>query len=138
MGQLFKSLNPILALSLESFSGISEQLMAGLAVIVKTSWPIFAGPRSELLLELLSRTAMLVPASRYAFQVAEYAISDLPDTSGSFVSSENFGDCVDLLISFASMSSGSRFNVSASGSQTVTEEDGNAETPRALKEYCFL
>jgi hypothetical protein len=88
--------------------------MAGLAVIVKTSWPIFAGARSELLLELLSRTAMIVPASHYAFGVTEYAIG----SEGGFLSSENFGDCVDLLISFASMSSGSRF-----GSQNVSGDE---------------
>lgn len=133
--QLFNFLNPILALSPESFAIVSEQLMAGIAAIVQNNWPLFAGERRQLLMNLLTRTSMLVPASKYSFVITKYVLAGLSEGSEPFLDTENFGDCVDLLISFASMSTGSRFSsVSARqpGSRSPARVDGGKPRPRSL------
>jgi hypothetical protein len=98
---VFKPLELLIKLSTETVHTFSEHLVAGFLMIAKTDMSIFSkhSNRWNTLFRVLSITATHPIASAYGFELISLIISGHP---GSPITAENFGECVDLLLSFSS------------------------------------
>jgi hypothetical protein len=97
---LFQALEMLMSLPSEQLSPVVEQLLAGLLLLVKTDPSILNRyGKWEVVLHLLSATAMHPEAAKYSFELSCLLIND----SGESPVADNFGECVDLLVSFATV-----------------------------------
>ncbi|KAJ3227008.1 GDP/GTP exchange factor for ARF [Clydaea vesicula] len=136
--ELFKHLN----LEDKNYFEINCQLMAGINQVVKTDFTVFCTlQRWDLILEFLSRTCSHPGAGIYSFEIASFLVSN--QASEVFVNSENFGECVDLLISFASaagselissfQAAGERFGSSSPNGFENEADSSSFSNPNVMK-----
>lgn len=84
--------------------------MAGLFALVKSDWyTISQGPRGDIVMYFLTATCALPEASKFAFEITMFLLQDTSQKGA--INSENFGDFVDLLISFTAESTGVLHNM---------------------------
>ena len=82
---------------------VADTLVGGLLVVLKTDMSTFAKPsRWSILTQILSSTASHPTAGTNSFEAACIILSNQPDSP---VCAENFGECVDLLLSYSHVSS---------------------------------
>ncbi|KAJ3296061.1 GDP/GTP exchange factor for ARF [Rhizoclosmatium sp. JEL0117] len=109
--QVFQAIELITSLPQETISVVAEQLMAGFLQLIKTDPSlILRYPKWDAVLHLLSSTSMHFEASRFSLEAACILVSD---GSNSSLTADNFGDCVDLLLSFVTSAGGVILNVGA-------------------------
>lgn len=97
--EIFSLFCKIKDLPSDTFNAIAVGLLAGITSLVQTDWTVFSvSERWEMIMHLLSMTSMHPEASKYSFECASLLISEKTELS---LTLENFGECVDLLISFA-------------------------------------
>ncbi|TPX41417.1 hypothetical protein SeMB42_g05585 [Synchytrium endobioticum] len=96
---VLQSLHLLRSIPLDSVQAIAVHLMAGLLVLIKTDNSIFSRNSSwDGILPLLTMAATHPEAARYAFDAASALI---PETFDVVLTPQNFGECVDFLISFS-------------------------------------
>jgi golgi-specific brefeldin A-resistance guanine nucleotide exchange factor 1 len=97
--KVFASLNVLSSLPQETLMNVAEQLMAGMLLLIKTDPSIVLRySKWETILHLLSSTSMHPDAAKYSYEASCILVNESPDSN---VSIDNFGECVDLLISFS-------------------------------------
>ncbi|KNC98965.1 uncharacterized protein SPPG_05921 [Spizellomyces punctatus DAOM BR117] len=102
--RILQSLDLVNSLSPEAFNRVAEPLMAGIAFLLKSDPSLVTrNARWEVVIGFLSRTSVHPEASRFSFEATCILVSENAD---SCVSSHNFSECVDLLISFAAAAGG--------------------------------
>ncbi|KAI9208547.1 uncharacterized protein BJ171DRAFT_489303 [Polychytrium aggregatum] len=127
MPQVLQSLDFLLELSPDTLATIGEPLMAGLVQLVQTHSSLLVScAKSDTILALLSKSSMNPAAAGYGFQVTTFLISE---GSSSIVSSDNFSDCVDLLIGYSVASGALLLAGSGSGSGKLSESDRKSPRP---------
>nr|KAJ3421719.1 GDP/GTP exchange factor for ARF [Polyrhizophydium stewartii] len=96
---IFSQIDKASKLPSETLNAIADSLIAGLLAVIKTDIGIVSRhpERWETVLHLLSATSGNAAAAPYGFEAACLLVSNHPDSP---VTAENFGECVDLLISF--------------------------------------
>ncbi|KAJ3208352.1 GDP/GTP exchange factor for ARF [Dinochytrium kinnereticum] len=100
VSRVFESLDLLSNLPPEAFNIVAEQVMAGILSLVKLDQTIISRhSRWTSVLHLLSATATHPEAIKSGFEIACILVNE---NSDSMVSVENFGECVDLFIGFAS------------------------------------
>ncbi|KAI9097391.1 hypothetical protein DFS34DRAFT_621510 [Phlyctochytrium arcticum] len=97
---IFSALAPLVHNSPESFKKVVVHLSAGLTTLMKTNPESVSAnrPSRDLLVKLLTRATDFPIASSQTFQAATYLVGETGQDT--FVTQENFSDCVDLLSSF--------------------------------------
>jgi hypothetical protein len=98
---VFKPLELLLKLNTETVHSFAEHLVSGFLTISKTDMKILSknSNRWATLLRVLSITATHPQASVYSYELTRLIVSGHPDSP---VTADNFGECVDLLLSFSS------------------------------------
>lgn len=93
-------------LNTETIHTFAEHLVSGFLAISKNDMKTFSKHpnRWATLLRVLSITATHPHASVFSFELTRLIISDHPDSP---VTADNFGECVDLLLSFSAGAFGS-------------------------------
>ncbi|KAJ3094625.1 GDP/GTP exchange factor for ARF [Phlyctochytrium planicorne] len=115
VSKVFESLDLLSSLPADAFNQVAEQIMAGLLSLVKLDHTLIVRhSRWNTVLHLLSSTSTHPEAVRSGFEIACILVNEGPD---SMVTVENFGECVDLFIGFAS----------ASGSIVANGEKGGSD-----------
>ncbi|KAJ3412584.1 GDP/GTP exchange factor for ARF [Chytridiales sp. JEL 0842] len=123
---VFEALDMLLAMSPELMNVVSEQLLAGFVLLVKTDPTIFTRyGKWESILHFLSSTSLHPEAAKYSFELACLVIND----NGDPPVTDNFGECVDLLISYATSAATVVANGSMPGEKPSQSESakGSAE-----------
>ncbi|KAH9248773.1 hypothetical protein BASA81_013568 [Batrachochytrium salamandrivorans] len=97
--EIFALLDKVSKLSVDLLNVMSESLIAGLLAVIMTDISIVAKHQSRWLtvLHVLSATSSHPGAAPFGFEAACLLVSNHPDSP---VTADNFGECVDLLISF--------------------------------------
>ncbi|KAI8618119.1 hypothetical protein BC830DRAFT_1110414 [Chytriomyces sp. MP71] len=104
LSQVFQAIDMLTTLPQETLNNVSEQLTAGMLQLIKTDPTLMTRyPKGERVLHLLAATSMHQEASRYSLEAASLLVGD---SANSLVTGDNFGDCVDLLLSFATSAGG--------------------------------
>ncbi|KAJ3113573.1 GDP/GTP exchange factor for ARF [Phlyctochytrium bullatum] len=97
---VLQSLDLLVGLPSEAFGIVAEQVIAGLLTLIKLDQSILLRhSKWHTVLQLLSATATHPEASKSGFEIATLLVNESAD---SIVTVENFGECVDLFIGFAS------------------------------------
>ncbi|KAJ3016867.1 GDP/GTP exchange factor for ARF [Thoreauomyces humboldtii] len=100
VSQIVSALSLVLTVPQDIFNAIAEQTMSGLLAIFKSDLTIVSRDLHwDVIFNLVARAGPHPEASRTSFEIACILISDKP--ADSVVNGENFGECVDLLISYA-------------------------------------
>ncbi|KAJ3076852.1 GDP/GTP exchange factor for ARF [Podochytrium sp. JEL0797] len=140
--QVFESIHLLTTLPADILPIVAEQLMSGLVQLIKTDPTLLVRyPDWDNVVHLLSGTSMHIDASRFSLEAACILVSE---GEASALDLERFGDCVDLLLSFATSAGGVIWN--AGGGVEAGSPDGRmsprgsgkslhvqAATDRALK-----
>ena len=129
--EVFKPINALRKLPQETFNLIAEQLMAGFLEVVKSDWKIFTNhERWETIMLLMAKTCMHLTASKYSFEVITFFVSE----TSTVLTAENFGECVDLLISFAAAAACTNNSESSNGGGMAGDFNAaNNNSPRSIR-----
>ncbi|KAJ3194456.1 GDP/GTP exchange factor for ARF [Irineochytrium annulatum] len=104
VAKVVPSLDLLKGLPSEPLNSVAEQTTAGLLTLIKADPTLIVRHRLwDTTLHLLSATSMHPEAAKYGFEAACVLVGDGPDSG---VTIETFGECVDLLISFAAAAGG--------------------------------
>lgn len=106
IAEVFKLLDTLRNLPSDIMASVSEQMMAGVLVLVKTNMDTLRNHgRLETIMSLLSACSVYPEAAKYAFEAVAVILAETTETGNpsqpSIINHDNFGEYVDLLISFA-------------------------------------
>ncbi|KAI8838851.1 hypothetical protein BJ741DRAFT_562615 [Chytriomyces cf. hyalinus JEL632] len=139
--QVFQSIDLLTALPQETLTIVSEQLTAGLLQLIKTDPTLIPRyPKCEQVLHLLAATSMHPESARYSLDAVCILVGDSL-VPGCLLTADSFGDCVDLLLSFATSAGGillgaqgePSVKTAASPRPTVKSVNAQAASDRAVR-----
>ncbi|KAJ3135959.1 GDP/GTP exchange factor for ARF [Physocladia obscura] len=126
LAHVFRSIQALTSLSQAALNIVAEQLMAGLLQLIKTDPTLIRRyPKAGDIVHLLSATALHTEASRFSLEIACILVSEGPSSP---MTADNFGECIDLLMSFSNATGVITLNSLASASPEPGK--GAAISPR--------